>query len=384
MKVLLFDLDGVLVQPLGYREAIQAVFQHCVRGWGWPTTPPPDEDVIAFYEAHGVTSEWDMLPLMLAAVWEAWAAAYGPPPPDAPETARPAQPPPPPDYRTPVIRLVPHLRAGAYPAEAALARQRLGGDAAPFPHLTTSLPLLRRLLANTRDVVRNRTTRLFQQFALGSETFTATYGLPAEVATPSLLAQHDRPLLEPETRARLQALLAGGEAVAAAYTTRPSAPPRGEPSRPGYAPEAEMALAAAGVPSLPLIGFGSLAWLAEQYHLPAEKALLKPAPFHALAATFAALLGDERAALQRAAAWLLEHRPSREGLPPAFTLYGFDDSVAGLRGMAAAAAALREAGLKVDFRPFGIATHPDKKAALQRTGAVVVPSINHALARLSA
>ncbi|HFC09259.1 MAG TPA: hypothetical protein ENJ54_05330 [Chloroflexi bacterium] len=382
MNVLLFDLDGVLVQPLGYRKAIEAVFRHCVRGWGWPDMPPPDEEVIAFYEAHSITSEWDMLPLMLAAVWDAWAAAYGTPPEGALDASHPDQPPPPPDYRAAVLRLVPHLRAGAYPAEVALAQQHQDPDHAPFPHLPAASPLLRRLLSHTRDVAQNHTTRLFQQFALGSAAFTATYGLPAEVETPSFLEQYDRPLLEPLARARLQTLLARGEAVAAAYTARPSAPPHGEPTRPGYAPEAEMALTAAGVPSLPLIGFGRLAWLAEQYDLPPEKALLKPAPFHALAAIFAALLGDERAALQRAAAWLLESRPLTEGLSPAITLYGFEDSVAGLHGMAEAAATLREAGIAVTFQPFGIATHPDKKTALRRTGAHIVPSINHALSRL--
>lgn len=382
MKVLLFDLDGVLVQPLGYRKAIEGVFQYCVGAWGWPHLPPPGEDVIAFYEAHSITSEWDMLPLLLAAVWEAWATAYGPPPVGALDTAYPDRPPPQPDYHTPAARLAPHLRPGAYPAEIALAQQRQGADVAPFPHLRAAPHLLHRLLANTRDVARNRTTRLFQQFALGSAAFAAAYRLPAEIETPSLLEAHDRPLLEAAARARLETALASGEAVAAAYTARPSAPPRGEPPRRGFAPEAEMALTAAGVPALPLIGFGRLAWLAEQYHLPPEKALLKPAPFHALAAIFAALLGDERAALQRAAAWLLENRPTLDGLPPALTLYGFEDSAAGLRGMAAAAATLQQAGITVAFRPFGIATHPNKKAALRRTGAVIVPSINHALARL--
>ncbi len=382
MNVLLFDLDGVLVQPLGYRKAIEAVFRHCVRGWGWPEMPPPDEEVIAFYEAHTITSEWDMLPLMLAAVWDAWAAAYGAPPEGALDASHPDQPPPPPDYRAAVLRLSDHLRPGAYPAETALARQAQGGPEAPFPHLPAASPLLRRLLSHTRDVARNRTTRLFQQFALGSAAFAAAYGLPAEVATASFLRQHDRPLLASQARARLQTLLSRGEAVAAAYTARPSNPPRGEPPRPGYSPEAEMALEAARLPDLPLIGFGRLAWLAEHYRLPPEKALLKPAPFHALAAIFAALLDDERAALQRAAAWLLESRPLTKGLPPAMALYGFEDSVAGLRGMAAAAAALREAGMEIAFHPFGIATQPDKIAALRRVGATVMPSINHALAAL--
>ncbi len=375
MKVLLFDVDGVLVAPLGYREAVRATCAHFMQRWGWPL-PPPDEAAIAFYEAHGITSEWDIVPLHLAALWDAWAKAHGTPPPDALH-ARQLPPPPTANATEAVTRLARHLRAGDYPTSRALQLQPT--PHAPFPHLRGH-PLAETLLAHTRDVHRHPVTRVFQQFALGSETFTATYGLPAEIQTPSYLQRYDRPLLSPAGRARVLAACQKGEARAAAYTARPSAPPRGVPPQQGYAPEAEMALEAVGLPDLPLIGYGRLVYFAAQHGLPTAETLLKPAAFHALAAIFAALWQNEQTALQRAAQWLLEGHPDTRGLPPRLTVVGFDDSPSGLHGIAAAVEALRAAGVAADFLPAGISPDPHKARNLRALGATVSDDIQQALA----
>ncbi|NPA92413.1 MAG: hypothetical protein GXO56_01865, partial [Chloroflexi bacterium] len=339
MKVLLFDVDGVLVAPLGYREAVRATCQHFMKQWGWPL-PPPDEATIAFYEAHGITSEWDIVPLYLAALWDAWAAQYGAPPADALTAPRPFPPPAEPLPTASVARLARHLSPGDYPTSRALQLQREGVEDAPFPHLGAH-PLVEALLSQTRDVYHHPVTRVFQQFALGSEAFAATYGLPAEVQTPSFLRRYDRPLLSEDERARVKEALASGVACAAAYTARPSGPPRGVSHMRGYAPEAEMALEAVGLPDLPLVGYGRLVYFAAQRGLPTAEILLKPAAFHALAAIFAALMQDEQAGLARAARWLLDGDSERVGMPDRLIVVGLDDSVSGLHGVAAAVDALR-------------------------------------------
>jgi len=377
MKVLLFDVDGVLVAPQGYREAIKATARHFMEQWSW-TLPPPDETVVTAYEAHGITSEWDMVPLHLAALWDAWAAQHGAPPPNVLTTPHSL---PPPAVHAPtdhITRLARHLRAGDYPTSRALQLQREAAADAPFPHLGTH-PLLETLLSHTRDAYRHPVTRIFQQFALGSEAFTATYGLPADVQTPSFLRRYDRPLLTAAGQARVQAALASGATCAAAYTARPSGPPRGATRLQGYAPEAEMALEAVGLPELPLVGYGRLAWLAERQGLSNAESLLKPAAFHALAAIFAALWRDEQAGLARAAQWLLDGARDTRDIPARLTVVGFDDSTSGLHGVAAAVDALRAAGVQADFLPLGIASHPAKAHHLRTAGATVVADIQQAL-----
>ncbi len=379
MKVLLFDVDGVLVEPLGYRKAVRATCQYFMKQWGWPL-PPPDEDTIAFYEIHGITSEWDIVPLYLAALWDAWAARYGAPPADVLSAPRPFPPPPaePPPTAS-VVRLARHLSPGDYPASRALQLQQEGRESAPFPHLGAH-PLIEALLSQTRDVYRCPVTRVFQQFALGSEAFTATYGLPAEVQTPSFLRHYDRSLLSEEGRARVKEALASGVACAAAYTARPSGPPRGVPHVQNGAPEAEMALEVVGLPDLPLIGYGRLVYFARQRGLPTAEPLLKPAAFHALAAIFAALMQDEQAGLARAARWLLDGDSARAGIPDRLTVAGLDDSVSGLHGVAAAVDVLRRGGIEVVFRPIGVSAYPEKARALRALGAQVVLTVNEGIA----
>ncbi len=70
----------------------------------------------------------------------------------------------------------------------------------------------------------------------------------------------------------------------------------------GFAPEAELALELIGLPSIPLMAFGKLEYLASQYGLD-PAALVKPSPFQALAAMLAAWTGEEWPSLQAANQW---------------------------------------------------------------------------------
>jgi len=375
---LLLDLDGVLVQPRGYRAAVQATFRHFVDAWGW-SLPSPDEDDLAFLEAHGITSEWDMLPLLLGAALDAWAAQTGRvPPPMALTHPAPLRPAPPAlDLRAAVMRLAPHLRPEETPADTALRLQRQGSAQVPFPHLDDT-PLTTALLAHTRAVERHPITRCFQEFTLGSTAFARTYGLPPRLDTPSLLQTHDRPLLSPAWQARLRT--ADG-VQRAAYTARPSVPPLDHPAGAhGYAPEAELALELVRLGHMPCIGYGHLLWFAERHALPPGESLLKPAPMHALAALLAAWLGDPAAALERAWAFLHGDRDALDGLPPfPWRSLALDDTVKGLQGVLAAVTALRSRGLAVHAHLLGVGENPEKVAALRSFGVPVYPDVNAAL-----
>ncbi|NPA30626.1 MAG: hypothetical protein GXO37_01345, partial [Chloroflexi bacterium] len=109
-EVWLFDMDGVLLAPLGYRRAVAATVQHFAHRLGL-TPPLPADGDMAEYEAHGITSEWDMTPLMLAALLEAAAARGWPLPSAWPAVGAAPVPPaerflvPQVDYRGPAARV---------------------------------------------------------------------------------------------------------------------------------------------------------------------------------------------------------------------------------------------------------------------------------------
>ena len=66
--VLLLDIDGVLVKPGGYRAALHATLNYFVNLMGLPHFEFPEEKLAGF-ERRGITSEWDMVPLLLGVLW---------------------------------------------------------------------------------------------------------------------------------------------------------------------------------------------------------------------------------------------------------------------------------------------------------------------------
>lgn len=370
-RILLFDLDGVLVNPLGYRAALRASVNHFRAQWGWQPDTLPEEE-IALFEAHGITSEWDMLPLILASQLEQTALEGARLPMSLPTGADGGPPAP---RKRAALRarlgtLQTNLHPGEHPSQAAL-RLNL------FPHLPR--PLQNALLANTRHIQNSQTTRVFQHFVLGDSGYAQTYGKAAEFPSPSLLREKDQPLLSTEWRAPLIAEHAAQRLYYAAITARPSLPPRGIVPPLGFPPEAELALACIGLPQMPLIGYGRLQYLAQQVGGEAEQ-FLKPSPVQALAAILAALGEPENRALFDALTIerekRLNHRLAAFG---DYEIVVFEDSPGGIRAGLQATARLRDLGVAAHFTGYGITTNPDKLRVLENLGARVFPSINEAL-----
>lgn len=391
--VILFDLDGVCVQPGGYRAAVRETLNYFNQQMGLPSLAPDDE-TIAIFEAQGITCEWDMIPITLAVMLEAAAAQLdGKLSLDSLQTTCENLRGSPLDSITvdyaPVLRqLGKYMRVGEAPAESLLALCECGQGSHLFPRLSNQ-GVLRELFTNTRRPARSRTTHVFQTFVLGDEVFTQAMALPAEVQTESLLARHDRPLLAPEIRDRLLAMRDEGLLRMAAYTARPSLPLGETEERLAvFTPEAEMALKLVGLETIPVVGSGQMseaAWsLGER-----EDRLTKPAPYHALAAAAAAWTGDRLSAL----AWIQQvfNYFERGGaLPPLETgagslpahleMHVFEDSPSGLSGGKEAARMLGDLGIDVQVNLWGVSTHPEKAEALERVGARVFPDVNQAVA----
>jgi len=343
-KIILLDIDGVLVHPGGYRAALRATVQRFIGD------VEIREDLLTDFEKRGISSEWDMSPLIVAAYWEEILSRQ--PQENLSDdvfiAAKQIRADPPPRLSIPNFDLV----VGQYPAEAAF-------HAGCFPSISKALK--KNLLTGTRDVRNSATMRTFQHFTLGSRHFEETYNLSAEFETESLLLKLDQSNLNDSMRA---ALRKDGNHLAA-FTARPSHPPReADDSTLGYAPEAELALELVGLSDIPLISFGKLEYIAARHALEPET-LLKPSPFQALAATLAAWTGDENSALNAAHDW---HKSGRLNgafgkLPKSFELIVVEDTLGGIRSVRAAGEIFQQAGFKVAVRAFGLTSGSEAKAA---------------------
>jgi len=347
-KIILLDVDGVLVHPGGYRAALRATLNHFI-------DPHFDieEGALLELERRGISSEWDMSPLLLAAYWNDILSREPMPnlPSDVISAALEIN-----RYKTqvpaylfmPEIGLVP----GQYPAETAFH----AGFFSSIP-----IGLRKNLLTQTRSVQASHTMRVFQHFTLGSKRFTETYNLPAEFQTDSFLLLHDKSSLTDQIRSSLSK----PDYYPAAFTSRPSKPPcEIQQSPPGYAPEAELALELVCLSHIPLIAFGKLEYLAALHDLdPAT--LVKPSPFHALAAILAAWTGEEWLALHAANHWRETGTLNEvfHQLPESFDLIVVEDTMGGIHSVRAAGKILNDAGFDINVRVIGLTSGNVAKAA---------------------
>jgi hypothetical protein len=350
-KIILLDVDGVLVHPGGYRAALRATVRHFL-GDHFEV----HEDLLTDMEKRGIASEWDMAPLIIAAAWT--EQLIGRPMHDLPfDVSTAAQ-----QLKHLMPKEIPftipdfNLVDGQYPAESAF-------QAGYFDSIP--LELRRSLLTTTRSVHASHTMRIFQHYTLGSIDFEKTYGLPPEIETDSFLLTHDRSMIDDEIRAKLC------QHHLAAFTARPSGVPRKvAESVVGYAPEAELALKLIGLEDIPLMAFGKLEYLAAQHGLdPAT--LMKPSPFQALAAILAAWTGEEWPSLQAAYDW--RETDSLSGLfkqlPKKFELIVIEDTMGGIRSVRSAGEILQKAGFDVHIDPVGLTSgNTAKVSAFEHAG----------------
>ncbi len=398
--IFLFDVDGVLVEPLGYRAAMMATTRHFSDLMQLDPALIPNLEAIEQFEAMHITSEWDMVQISLATILNALVQSN--PGINLPSTvgelgklnfshySKPF------DYREPIVRLAPYLSTGEYPASLALryAGDQTGDDgtclAGIFPQLSGT-PLLCEILSYSRDPYRSPITRIFQHYSLGSQVFTCVYALPSELDTDSMLIAHDKPMLSAEMQAELNKHRAGGQLGMVALTNRPSAPPREVKEKLlGYAPEAEMALEITNLADIPLISFGRIRYLAERHGIEAET-LLKPSPVQAIAAILAGLIGQELPALETALSMVnnpaaMKRLIAEPGqvldlakLPIPLNIHIFEDTLWGIEATRNAGNILREVGIDNRIFAWGIAKNPTKADSLLNLGAIVFQDTESAI-----
>ena len=370
MKILLFDMDGVLLAPHAYHEALQETVTRAARALGFPHMAFTAADVAAF-EAAGITNEWDSAAicaaLLLAARWQADPEAAFPP------LSGEALPPlslPAPNCRAFAAALAPEMRPGETPPAAAwrlLQRQRA--------YTPRQRQALQTLLLGAREIGVSPTMRLFQELVLGSRTFAEVYRLPPRLHIAGYLESRDVPHLSAPLRERLLAWLAAPDHHAAVMTNRPTRTPDGTAGT----PEGEAGMRLVGLESVPLVGWGALAWEAQRRGMDSQT-LIKPAPAHALTALLCALGEPLESALGHAAALAVENRPAAvwQRLHGA-AVWVFEDTITGIHSLQAAQRLLQAAGVKITVHPVGIATAAAKRRALVAAGAQVYGAFAEAL-----
>lgn len=385
--IFLFDVDGVLVKPYGYRRAVQATLDFFAGQCGFDSLYP-GEDTLLTFEAHGISSEWDFIPILLAGALDAIQEQYpGLELPgdllDACRVVRAQQIAPPVVKYLPLIEAIAHWKeettAAHQPAVTyAEAAYQLSRQGRLFSRLT-GRSLLESVLAGSREIEFSIAVQVFQQFTLGSREYEQVYGLRGLVRSPSLLKQHDAPLLSPALAGRLLDLWRHGSVALAAYTARPSLP-AGKNSRRSlyYSPEAEAGLQLAGLEEIPLVGQGEV-WRVCELTGRTVAELAKPQPAQALGAIGAAIRREALTALQAAERF---YRAGDDGYFRDLTgleIHVFEDTAGGLRAVQQAAKDLEATGIPVRVVFRGIAQDAQKQAALEKAGAVVYPDVNAAV-----
>lgn len=378
-NILLFDVDGVLIHPAGYKVALRRTIDYFAGLMGLPVINFSDDE-ISIFEACGLTNEWDsaafcvgvMLsqalrknPDLQADTLDATFANIG----------KSANALPRPDFVSMVRQVAARNLNGEAPTPYALAY--LQESANPNIH-----PLLQNFLGDIYSM-DTPTTRIQQVHTLGSEGFAKTYGADAPFESDSALLVHDVALLSDASKAALLKWREHPDHDFVVFTARPSLPPADANADPiGYAPEGDFAVELLGFHSVPLIGAGRMQWLALHYkRTPGE--YIKPYPVQALAAIGAAISGKEAESLHAAAILFEEKRltgPLSQLTEQPNQVTVFEDSTGGIRATRLAVELLREAGVEIEFQAIGVSSHADKQAALRQVANYVYNDVNEGLA----
>ncbi len=369
--MLVFDMDGVLIEPRGYHRALQETVRLIGHSLGFEN-PLLDQETIHAFEAAGISSEWDSaaicLGVMMREIWQQDPRAA------IPKKLNPFPP-------RAISLQVPDWEGflswlDSYPSDkdAPLRKAR------EFLHedLTDSQRAdLTGLMKGAYDVRGSLTKRIFQELVLGSGTFQDTYQLTPWINCGGYLQSFDRPLLTPQQVEQLKELL--GEKVRAAIVT----------NRPCQSleefvcsPEAEIGAHALDLAQLPLVGFGDMLWLSRKRDQDIHD-FLKPSPVHVLAALLQARGIPRKQALDTAADFAHHGLSGREWQAyQGCKLYLFEDTTAGMGSALSAVQYLQEQGVEIELALVGISADGPKQSRLRTLGARVYRDLGEALQAL--
>lgn len=392
-----FDIDGVLMNPLGYRQATRDTIAHLFSEIGVNDIEIPESSLSAF-EAQGITSEWDMIPLFLLAWMEKCFDLFVPLKKISDRTDLTNylqtinhtnfQP-------TEIIKIMgKKLRSGMAPSESILKNINDGEVSNKFPLVQKYASwLIQDLLTSTRDIKVSNSTRIFQNLILGDQVFNEICGLPPQIKTDSYLIKFDEVFLDENRMTMLQNMERQKSVYLCAITARPSLHPSFEISTKStdyFFPEAELAIKKLGFGNLNVVGYGTIKSVAERIDMNAE-ALLKPSFIHSLIA----LAVSCETNFEKILDFLKSNRNRLEdpdhtfigldSILPDWVLsnrsffYVFEDSPVGIQSVKALNKLLVKNGIDSNIIAYGIASDSQKINSLKKENARIFENINQAL-----
>lgn len=352
MDILIFDMDGVLLEAQGYHRALQKTVQLIGEYLSLSNIKLSQEQIHTF-ESIGISSEWHSSALCMALLKIQLVSGVTAPTLDMRELFTLIQNQP--------LEL-PALERGIN-AVRLLCKNR-GID----PKEVVSS------LTDCENINRSLTMQWFQEHVLGSEAYQSFYEIPAQFNVQSYLVKYDSPLLTSKNAERISNWVDRNQGGVAIMTNRPSSGPTGFSG----SPEAELGRDLVQLSGIPIIGYGDISWLAESVQAD-PGTLVKPHATHALAAIMSSLGLSKEISMKNSVTNALQWPQEISKKLHRGSITVFEDTVAGIISARNAVDVLRKAGIDVEFRAVGIAKDDTKKAALETQGAQVFPDINTAL-----
>jgi len=364
-KIFLFDMDGVLLIPGGYRESLKSSVKRVGMALGLPSSDLED-DHIARFESLSITNEWDTLAICSALILlEIWQTH-----PEvrlnhlSPSTAVLSdQSPQLDDFLESFSEISSLPSVSAYEK---IIQDHPGLDESQRSHL-------RNILFNARDIYNSPILWSHQETVLGSVAFQKNYQLEPQLGIESYLLKYDRAAFNSDAHQAFRNFLSDNGHLAGILTNRPSGTP------PGYlsSPEAELGAKLVKMGDLPLLGSGVLGWFAVTHCQLPEYTFLKPNPVHALGLMQMCCAEPVTRALQLAFDLWQGAGDRNDWMKfDHCELLVFEDSVKGLESGRHAKALLAQVGIDVDLKLIGVSNNAIKQAALQKVADQVYGDIN--------
>lgn len=352
MEILIFDMDGVLLEAKGYHRALQDTVRMVGEYLSLNDIILTQEQINQF-EASGISSEWQSSALCMALLQTQLLSGDNPPQLDLEEL---------------------FCTLNEQPIELpALERGLTAIDILCQTH-NVDPTAVRSTVLFSENIEHSLTKQWFQEFVLGSDSYQARYQKPGLKNSPSYLKSFDVPILTSNNAEFIKQWAQTKGCGAAIMTNRPS----GGPSGFFGSPEAELGLELVQLSGIPFIGYGEISWLASKNNA-APQTLGKPNIPHALAAILSSTQLEINLCLgysiMNPSNWPKEILQIFQGV----TISVFEDTPAGIISIKKAGEKLNRAGVDANIRTIGIATEKTKINALAAQGAQVYSDINSAL-----
>ena len=363
--IILFDMDGVLLESKGYHQALQTSLKRIGLALGVPDLELTAHQ-IARFETLSVTNEWDTLAictaLTLLAVWQS----------DGDVRMKSLKPHP--SKRYIILPDFDHLLdifddVGNLPGHSAF---KLICKNNPWLN-DAQRQYLAEILYYCRDIYRSLTLPGHQETVIGSTAFARIYGLKPQFNIKSFLLEYDRPILTSKQYNNLQIWLSKPEHSAAFITNRPCSTPEDYLS----APEAEMGAKLIGLDHLPLLGSGLLSWYASTRCACNSHEFIKPNPVHTLAALKMSSGMDPGTSIEMAVSLIHGNGSVQDWSELMETrVVIFEDSTKGLRSGINAIKCLSALGIEIDLSLIGVSANAVKRQALKSLAHRIISNIN--------